>query len=328
MKTISVLHQGVEGSQDPRIVNARQVRDNIVSSISDLGYRPVSIYVDDGFEWIQKIIAHRPSMVFNAADLGFFLNMIYEPNIAAALDGTGIPYTGSDYLSLSSTNDKYASKRIMLEQGIPAPGCWTLRRQADDIIYPAIIKPRRLHNSEGLSSASVVKDRSELELLVGGDQKFINDYIAEEYIDGPEICAGFLGNGSHRRLLPIVSFDFGCAFDGRPKIRDYSAKWDQESAEYSQSHVEFAELSDKTVERVNRYTSEIAELFDIRDYARLDFRLKPDGNGGHIPLVIDVNANPDVNDNATLYKMARHAGMDYTQFIGSIVMAAHTRAYA
>jgi D-alanine-D-alanine ligase-like ATP-grasp enzyme len=53
--------------------------------------------------------------------------------------------------------------------------------------------------------------------------------------------------------------------------------------------------------------------------------LKKNEAGEDIPLVIDVNANPDLNTNATLFKMAQYAGYDYTAYIGRIVDAALAR---
>ena len=105
---IAIIHHGVDNSTDPMIVNAARVRDNLSAAIIELGFEPVPIYIDNNFIWVSHIISIQPKLVFNAADLGFFCNNVYEPNIPAVLDGTKIPYTGSGSYSMYFSSDKVA----------------------------------------------------------------------------------------------------------------------------------------------------------------------------------------------------------------------------
>jgi D-alanine-D-alanine ligase-like ATP-grasp enzyme len=326
VEKIVILHQGLGDSDDPMKANAVKVRDNLEFNIRELGYEPRSVYLDYKFNWVASIISLQPSLVFNVADLGFFHNNVFEPNIPAVLDGTGIPYTGSSYYSMSFSSDKFASKIYLTEFGVPVPKCALSEYFNGEGVFPAIIRYRRLHNSEGLSIDSVVANVVELERRLRASQGEQRDeLIVEEYVDGPEICAGFIGNKGNRLVLPIVQFCFGQAFEGRPKIRDFESKWVIGSDGYEQSPAVIAQFDKGTTERINQYTSLIADLFGIQDYARLDYRLKPNGDGTFTPLIIDINANPDVNDDATLYKMAKHAGFSYIEYIGKIIETALER---
>ena len=316
---IAIIHHGVDNSTDPMIVNAARVRDNLSAAIIELGFKPVPVYIDNNFIWASHIISIQPKLVFNAGDLGLFCNNVYEPNIPAVLDGTRIPYTGSGSYSMYFSSDKVASKKYLSDSGVPVPGCWIAGNGNTDMSFPVILKYRKLHNSEGISAHSVVNDMVSLETQLISYDSSKDDVIAEQYIDGPEICAGFIGNKGDRKVLPVVVFDFGGCFDGRPKIRDFESKWDKDSDAYSQSGARFANFESEAMKTIELYTSRIADAFDIRDYGRLDFRLKREKDGSYTPYIIDINANPDVNDDATLYKMAKHAGMTYTQFIGEII---------
>ncbi|MFH0836976.1 MAG: hypothetical protein V1870_02505 [Candidatus Aenigmatarchaeota archaeon] len=184
------------------------------------------------------------------------------------------------------------------------------------------MKYKRFHNSEDITPDSVAFSR---ENFVGKLKNYNgkDDLIAEEYIDGPEVCSGFVGNNP-RIMLPVVEFVFNEYSDSRPKIRDFDAKWKDEREEHTQGHLKFAELPEEVIAKINRYTSTIADVFDIKDYARFDFRLKKKKNG-FTPYIIDINANPDINSDATLYKMAEHMGLNYTQFVGIIVDSAFKR---
>lgn len=316
---IVIIHHGVDGSTDPMIVNAARVRDNLTAAVRELGFEPVPVYIDSNFNWASQIISIQPKLVFNAADLGFFCNNLYEPNMPAVLDGTRVPYTGSGSYSMYFSSDKVASKKYLSHSGVPVPGCWIVGNGSTDMTFPVILKYRKLHNSEGISADSVVNDAESLETKLKSYDLRRGGVIAEQYIDGHEICAGFIGNKGDRKMLPVVVFDFGGCFDGRPKIRDFEAKWDKDSDSYSQSGARFADFESGVMKRIEEYTSKIADVFDIRDYGRFDFRAKREKDGSFTPYIIDINANPDVNDDATLYKMAKHAGMTYTQFIGEII---------
>ena len=72
-ETIVVLHQGIDSRRkDLTIDNACQVRDNLLISLAGLGYKGISVFLDDRFEWAQRILDAKPDLVANVADLGFF----------------------------------------------------------------------------------------------------------------------------------------------------------------------------------------------------------------------------------------------------------------
>ena len=332
-ETIVVLHQGIDSHRgDLTIDNACQVRDHLLASLANLGYKGLSVFLDDRFEWAQRILGAKPDLVANVADLGFFYDNAFEPNIPAVLDGLKVNYTGSQSYSMFFSSDKLASKQYLASLGIPVPKVWSLDQSNESMEFPVILKYRMIHNSVGISMDSVAVDRRMLDEQIAslrhGPHAKQDEPIVEEYIDGAELCAGYIGNGKERELLPIVSFQFGESFNGRPRIRDFSAKWDPQTTEYQETTASFAALEEKTARKVEECVHRIANAFGIRDYARLDFRLKKNESGEAVPLIIDINANPDLNSNATLFKMAKYAGYDYTTYVGRIVEVALARGWA
>lgn len=323
---IVILHQGIDGKEDPTIVNACRVRDKLHESLSQLGYSPRTIFLDDAMQWVQLVRSVNPMLVFNVADLGFNYNNAFEPNVPAVLDGIGVRYTGSESYCMFFTSDKYASKQYLSALGVPVPRCWLYGRDHYAAQFPAIVKYRRLHNSAGVSFHSVVSTLADLEQSVVEMKMsdMYNDIIIEEYIEGIEVCAGFIGNGVQRRVLPVAEFSFGEYFAEKPKIRSFSGKWNKTSAEYSQVTVHQSQLPPSVIGKIDEITLKIASVFDIRDYGRFDYRLKEDG-GDLTPFLVDINANPDVNDDATFFLMAQYDGNSYVQFVKSIVDAALSR---
>ena len=341
IKQIVILHQGIEGSRDPIIVNAVDVTQNVAGAVRELGYRVNPIFLDEEFEWAQKLVGLRKEgvvdLVFNLADLGFGYDNALEPNISAVLEGLRVPFTGSSGYAMAFSSDKYASKKYLEGFGIPVPKC-ALANQVGGLEkelpagleYPVIVKKRRVHNSVGLTVDSVNYDVQGLARSLGklrGAREDLKEWILEEYIESEgitEVCAGYIGNNP-RRVLPSVHFNFGESFLGRPKIRDFDAKWDEEGITCQQSAAEFVELPKDLQQRLAEYTIKIADVFDIRDYGRFDFRLKRERDGSLVPYSIDINANPDTNTCASLFKMAKCAGYSYSSFIEAIMKSAFER---
>ncbi len=330
-KKFVVLHQGIDGSEDPKIDNAVRVRDNVSRSLHELGYRPMPVYLDNEFQWFSALRQLRDSgellFVFNATDLGINYDMKFDPLVPFLLDSASIPYTGSDSKALVVGNDKKLAKYVMASHGILVPRSYNLASDIGAVEFPVILKPINTHNSDGIDHTSVIADADQLKRKLPGISN-PSEYMLEEYIEGhdiPEICAGYVGNGGDRIVLPLVGFRFGNLNNGRPMVRTYDSKWNSNSDDYKDQSSERAEFPSYFEEDVSRQVSEIASALDIRDYARLDFRIKKLGNGMLQAYVIDVNANPDVNDDATLYKMANAAGFNYTAFVGKIAESAMKR---
>ena len=61
-----------------------------------------------------------------------------------------------------------------------------------------------------------------------------------------------------------------------------------------------------------------------RDYARCDFRVRPDGQ----PYLLEVNPNPDFNDLAGLAGSLKSAGLTHAEFTNNLVKRALLRGGA
>ena len=59
----------------------------------------------------------------------------------------------------------------------------------------------------------------------------------------------------------------------------------------------------------------VFQALELRDYARIDMRLRPDGR----VAVIEANPNPWLASKAEFAMAARKSGRNYTQLIGEII---------
>src|SRR5207302_2296947 len=100
--------------------------------------------------------ARRPDLVFNIAE-GTGIGRCREARVPAVLEMLGIPYTGSDPLTLAVTLDKEAAKRFAADAGVPVPRGVLVDRSATDaapalarLPMPVILKPAYEGSSKGI----------------------------------------------------------------------------------------------------------------------------------------------------------------------------------
>jgi D-alanine-D-alanine ligase len=322
---VAVLHQGQPDSRLPTVHNAWRLQQDLCAALAELGWRAEPVFLDDDFRWLRRLLDLAPGVVFNAADLGFFDDISLEPHIGAVLEATRLRFTGSGVFAASLSGDKYASKVFLRSLGIAVPRCW-LRDQLDaaDLTYPLILKPRFGHNSYGMSSASVIGDRDELTRGLAGLSPDAPEPILEEFVDGDEVVAGFLGD-SPRQPMPQFRIEYGPSFAHRPKILDYRAKWLEASEEYRDSMPVPAGLPPELAAELDRAVQTTADRLLIHDYARCDFRIRRNPGGPAVAHLIDVNTNPDLSRTAGMFRMAAAAGLSYAGMVERIVRSALAR---
>jgi D-alanine-D-alanine ligase len=239
------------------------------------------------------------------------------------LDGAGLHYTGAHAYGSAFSSDKYAAKLYLLRLGVPVPKVW-LASEPDGVEFPAILKSRFGHNSFGMDSSSVVRDAAALAGKVSDLGRHADQFVLEEFVDGEEVAAAFLGNDP-RQALPQFQVVWGPAFEGRPRILDFDSKWSAESDVYHQSTPQRCTLPAEAQAAVDRALLLAASHLSMRDYGRCDFRVRRDDGAGWVPYLIDVNTNPDLSQDAGFFRMAKAAGLDYPRAIGRIVGAALQR---
>jgi D-alanine-D-alanine ligase len=84
------------------------------------------------------------------------------------------------------------------------------------------------------------------------------------------------------------------------------------------------DLPEETVREIARTSKRAYRALEMRDYARIDLRVTPEGK----PYVIEVNPNPYLAWGEDFAESAQEAGIDYEQLIDRILNIALKRANA
>ena len=104
--------------------------------------------------------------------------------------------------------------------------------------------------------------------------------------------------------------------EGTPRIAGAEVKWGKGTGAYRDTKSAVAEdLPDETVASLQQTAVAVFQALELRDYARIDMRLRPDGR----VAVIEANPNPWLASKAEFAMAARKTGRTYTQLIGEIV---------
>ncbi len=280
----------------------------------------------DSFAFLEALRSQKPQLVINLCEsLGG--DSRGEMTVPCLLELLGIPYTGSSSLALGLALHKDKAKHLLQARSIPTPE-FALLTSVDEVgmvnlDYPLIVKPVREDASVGVDFDSVVHNRQELRRAAEQiHRQFHQAAIAERFIPGREIYVALLGNRP-RRILPLTEIQFGKAFENRPNILSYRAKWDLSSSECIDSPARRCALDAETESRVVQVAVAAFEALDCRDYGRVDVRLNTNGQ----PYVIDVNPNCDLHPDAGFAQGAAAAGIDYSALAKQIVEIALARSH-
>jgi D-alanine-D-alanine ligase len=296
--------------------------DAIATVLRGLGHDVVLL--GDGRDMLQRLLSSPPDFVFNFAE-GQGVGRSREARVPAVLEMLGIPYSGSDPLTLAVTLDKDCTKRLVRSVGLRVPQ-WEVFRPADDLkavterpclpCRPIIVKPAWEGSSKGIRGKCIVETPAELAAAIEELRRAYNQPImAEEYIEGDELTVGIIGNDPPRivgvmRVLPSTPEEhFVYSLEVK---RDFRRRVIYECP---------AKLEPYWLLLIEDVALTAYRALGCRDVARVDFRLR-DG----VPYFLEVNPLPGLNpESSDLVILAGLVGMSYRQLIAEIFHAALCR---
>src|SRR6266487_4279752 len=294
---------------------------NVLEALQQLGWDTEHLAIFDDTDLIrQKFQSFQPELIFNLADQ-FKNNRAFDQNIVSFLELHDVPFTGCGSTGLTLCKHKGISKKILGYHRIRVPDFVVIPRgkrvvRPKRLAFPILVKPLKEEASLGISQASFVENDDQFKERVQFiHEKYDNDVIAEEYIEGRELYVSILGN--HRLdVFPIRELVFKEVPPDEPKIATYKAKWDEEYRKRWGLRNRFAEGLDPAVAgRIEQICKRIYRLLTIDGYARLDLRVSP----GNEVYFIEANPNPILAEDEDFAQAAGKAGLAYPQLIDRII---------
>ena len=294
---------------------------NVLKALGELGHPTEHLAIFDDLDLLrQKLKGFEPDVIFNLADQ-FKNNRAFDQNIVSFLEMHGLAFTGCGSTGLTLCKHKGISKKILSYHRIHTPDFAVFPRgkriaRPKRVKFPILVKPLKEEASYGISQASFVEtDEQFKERVQFIHEKYDQDVIAEEYIEGREFYVSILGN--HRlQVFPIRELVFKEVPPDEPKIATFKAKWDEEYRKRWGLQNRFAEgLDPALVRSIEQTCKRIYHLLTIDGYARLDLRVTPN-NEVHF---IEANPNPILAADEDFAQSAAKADVAYPQLIDRIV---------
>jgi len=277
-----------------------------------------------GRPFLERLLADPPDLVFNIAE--GLSGRSREAHVPAVCEMLGVPYTGSDPLTLALTLDKDLAKRVVASRGLATPRHLLVERLADlpgenepgGLAFPLIVKPAWEGSSKGVRLASRVTTpaalREQVAFVLEG---YGGPALVEEFCEGEEFTVGVIGNEQPRvigvmqirhRTLPAAEFLYSL---------EVKRDWENQVEYLVPPPVEARLLAELEALALGCYRA-----LGCRDVSRVDLRLK-----SAVPHFIEVNPLPGLSPTyGDLPILAGRMGWSHSELVLEIVRHAVERS--
>lgn len=298
---VALLAGGISSERDVSIKSGNQVYDALDKDKYDVTrYDPATD--------IAKLVADASGI-----DVAFIV--LHGPygedgTVQGLLDLLHIPYQGSGVLGSALAMDKWSSKRLYKEAGLPVPPCEVLVRGqaydtealAEEPGFPLVVKPRYGGSSIG---TSIVRTPNQLPDALNSAFQYDPDVILEACLEGTEITGGALGNDD-LQLLPIVEIIPESSYT----FFDYEAKY----MEGATREICPARINETLSERAKTYAAVAHRALCCRGYSRTDMIIHDD-----IIYVLETNTIPGMTPVSLFPLAAKAFGISFSQLLDRLI---------
>jgi D-alanine-D-alanine ligase len=300
--------------------DTRETISAICAALAELGLDPVPVIADRNLP--RRLEDGRFDFAFNIAEGAG--RRCREAVTAALCELIGLPYTGSDALTLAAAQDKAMARRIVAADVPVAPGCLIEPGQTDmaelhRLPLPVIVKPNDEGSSKGIGPGAICHS---VDAAAKRCQWLAETYAApalvEQFLSGPEVTVGVRGNGRERQVLGVMEIAPLAEIANESFIYDIDTKrnWRRRV----QYHVP-ARLCETTLSLVKRHALAVADLLGCRDLARIDFRLDELG----VPHFIECNPLPGLDPEQSDIVIMCRGSLPYQHLVQGVILEAGRR---
>lgn len=322
-RSVLILHNSVTHESTADAKDILEQMDSVRTALVSRGYRVPTLAIDLRLDAVKSQLKDDPpDVIFNLVEAIDDCGQLV-PIATALLDHLQIPYTGSSTEGLLITGNKILAKEWLRAHGLATADWWDGVSPVPPHPGPGrwITKPVSEDASIGMDDSSVVDDFSQVPARVR-ERETLRKYrwFAEQFIEGREINVALVDGPGGPQVLPIPEIEFVDYPAGKPRIVGYAAKWQEDSFECRNTVRRFVDpVSEAALcAELGRLSLQCWDIFQLRGYARVDFRVDAQGK----PWVLEVNANPCISPDAGFAAALEQAGISYADGIERIVAAA------
>ncbi len=219
-----------------------------------------------------------------------------------------LPYTSPSFYQSALSFNKRDCLSVLKGFGIKCANSYYVNKgvayDTTEIIkkvgLPCFVKPNRAGSSYGVSKVNKLED-----FEAALSKAFVEDteVLVETALIGTEVSVGaYMLNNEIQVLMPTEIVSENDFFD-------YEAKYLGKSQEITP-----ARISEEETEKAQAETKRIFALLNMSGVTRCDFIIQ-EGE----PYFIEINTTPGLSKESIIPKQVRQAGMNLTDFFGSLI---------
>jgi D-alanine-D-alanine ligase len=225
-----------------------------------------------------------------------------DGTIQSLLDMIGVRYTGSGHLGSALAMDKDLSKHLFRAAGVGTAD-WMMAPASAETVrstlgFPVIVKPSKQGSTVGLT---LVRDPGDLAGAIAEALRYDDEVMIERFIPGRELTVGILGG----EALPVGEII------PKHELYDYECKYTAGMAR----EVFPADLTAEATAEVQRQAALAFRALKLRGYARIDFRMSPEGAF----FCLEANTLPGMTELSLIPQAAAAAGIPFPKFCERVV---------
>ncbi len=231
-----------------------------------------------------------------------------DGTVQGALELMRIPYTGSGVMASALAMDKVRTKMVWTAAGIPTPRFEVIDAQSDwaavagRLGLPLIVKPVREGSTIGLTKVMQAADLAQAYATAAKHDPLV---MAEEFISGQELTAGFVGDTA----LPLIRIE---APQGN---YDYQNKYFSDETKYYCP----CGLPDAEEQHIRELVMRSALALGCAGWGRADLIRRADGS----VQFLEMNTSPGMTGHSLVPMAARQAGLSFNDLVLRILELAH-----
>lgn len=292
---------------------------SITEALEALGVEVEPVQADRRLPW--RLAEGRFDFAFNVAEGSG--RRCREAVPASVCELLGLPYSGSDPLTLALALDKATARRVV-SPDVPVAravlcetGADLEARSLDALEYPAIVKPNDEGSSKGIAEESIVSDAAgAAEACRRLFARYGCPALVEEFLPGAEVTVGVVGNGAQARVLEMMEI---APSDGASPFV-YSVAVKREFRRRVTYHVP-PRVPAAARAAIARYALLACRLLGCRDVARVDFRLDAAGE----PRFLECNPLPGLDPDKSDLVILSRGVLPYGDLVRGILIDAASR---
>jgi D-alanine-D-alanine ligase len=285
-RTVGIVHSDVRREDFPteeQYITEKDADEDariIGNYLETLG---ITVYLYPGSASLPILLDRdKPEMVINLVD-----SVKGDESLSSAIPGVlellGVPYTGADILGLSLDTNKFLIKKLLQQNGVPAPHYQLFNSHTDyldpTLRFPLISKLNAIHGAVEINREAISENekhlRRRLKYLI---KTYAQPVLVEEFIVGREITAILLEGMNKKVYLAEKVFKKP---HGKYNLTTFEDQWlTEQGAAFHYSKVDDPILKE--------YVKKAFDVTKMYDYGKFDIRLDQSGRY----FFIDSNCNP------------------------------------